>query len=121
MSKRKPSEEEFKMLDAMFSPNPEAWDDWVRSQGYEPDPDLPMCLAGVPKSEWVENSKVIPTPGIQAYLDSGDVLTHHTIEMMEDALDRAYQTGPEWGITGHRSGDEDEQTLVLEYFWLVRM
>ena len=117
-AKRHPSDTEFAMLDAMFSDNPEAWDNWVRSQGYQPDPDLPVCLASIPPDQWVNNSKVLPTPGVQAYLDSGDTLTDHAIDSMELALERDYRTVAPWYITSARKGREADGNLTVEYFYL---
>ena len=106
------------MLDALFSPDPDAWDNWARSQGFEPDPDLPVCLANVPREEWVELSKVLPSPAIQRYLDSGDTLTNKTIGCMEMAIERDYGVAPPWYIDCERSGREDDGDLAVDCFRL---
>lgn len=118
--KRHPSPEEFTMLAAMFNPDPAEWDNWVRSQGLEPVPDLPECLANTPSHLWQDNTKVMPTPGIQRYLDSGDVLNQFTIDQMELALENAYQVTDPWYITSFSSGSEEEGNLALDYFYLCR-
>jgi hypothetical protein len=118
--KREPSEAEFAMLDAMFSKNPAAWDDWVRSQGYEPDQDLPVCLANIPPAEWQDLSKVIPTPGVQAYLNTGDLLTNHTLDMMELALERDYAVTEPWFIDCERTGRQEDETLQVTCFRLCK-
>ncbi len=119
-AKRQPSDAEFAMLDAAFSKNPEDWDNWVRAQGFQPDPDLPVCLAGISPEQWIQHCKVLPTPGVQAYLDSGDTLTNHAIDMMELALERDYGVSEPWTIVSIRNGREADDTLAVEYFYLIR-
>jgi len=116
--KRHPTPEEFTMLDAMFNTDPEAWNNWLVSQGHEPFLDLPECLALIPKSEWSVNTKILPTPGIQKYLDSGDALTYHTIEMMELAMERDYQVEDPWFIIATVPFCKEGEAPVVEYFYL---
>lgn len=87
------------MLDAMFSEDPAAWNEWLMSQGHEPFLDLPECLALIPKDQWVDGTKVVTPPGVQKYLDTGDILSPHTIEMMELAIEKAYGVEAPWYIT----------------------
>jgi hypothetical protein len=119
-AKRHPTEEEFGMLDAMSSKDPEAWNNWVRAQGFEPDPDLPVCLSAIPPEQWVCDCKVLPTPGIQRYLESGDPITEHTTNMMELSLERDYNVQRPWYITSVSRRHFPEKTVTLEYFYLTR-
>ncbi len=68
-AKRTPSESELAMLDAMS--DPDAWNAWVKSQGFRPDPDLPVCLATVPQDQWEDNVKVMTTPATLSTLRRG--------------------------------------------------
>jgi hypothetical protein len=118
--KRIPSPDELAMLEAMANPDPAAWDSWVKSQGLQPDPDLPVCLATIPPDQWIENSKVLPTPAIARYLESDDTLTDHTIDMMELAIEKAYQVSEPWCIVSIRDGAEGQGNLAVRYFYLLR-
>ena len=106
------------MLDAMFSMDPAKWNDWLASQGHEPFDDRPACLALIPKNEWMENTKVVTLPAIQKYLDSDDILTDHTIDMMELATEKAYGVTEPWYVTSIREGTEEEGDLSVKYFYL---
>ena len=108
------------MIAAVFSTDPKAWDEWSRKMGFQPNPDLPICLANLPPEEWIENCKVLPPPAIQRYLDSDDTLTTHTIDMMELAMERDYKLLPPWCITSIRSGTEEDENLAVEYFYLLK-
>lgn len=116
--KRIPTDNELAMLDAMT--DTDAWNAWVRSQGYKPDPDLPVCLANVPRNQWEDNVKVLATPAVQRYLDSDDTLTNHIIDMMELAMEKAYQVTAPWCITSIRTGGERKGDLAVKYFYLLR-
>lgn len=120
--KREPTPEEFAMLDAMFSEDPQAWNEWLVSQGHEPFHDLPECLALIPKDEWMENTKVVTPPAVQKYLDTGDILTPHTIQMMELAIEKAYGVEAPWYITSAVPyyNPEKGEHPVVEYFYLGR-
>jgi hypothetical protein len=118
--KRNPSEEEFAMLDAMFSLDPDVWNAWLVSQGHEPFLDLPECLALIPKDQWSVNTKILPTPGVQKYLDTGDTLTYHTIEMMERAMERDYQVEAPWYIMATVPFCKEGDDPVVEDFRLGR-
>jgi hypothetical protein len=113
-----PSEAEFTMLDAMFSKDPNDWDNWARANGFEPDQDLPICLASIPQDQWIVNSKVIPNPAVQRYLESGDTLTNHAIDMMEIAIEKAFGVDEPWYVTSTRRGREQDGSLAVEYFYL---
>jgi hypothetical protein len=118
--KRMPSEAEFTMLEAMFSTDPQGWNQWLVSQGHEPFLDLPECIALIPKDEWVDGTKVVTPPAVQKYLDTGDTLTPHTIEMMELAIEKAYGVEAPWYITSAVPyyNPEKGETPVVEYFRL---
>ena len=118
--KSTPSPESLAMIDAAFSSDPTDWDDWSRSQGVQPHPDLPVCLANLPPSDWVECCKVMPPPAIQQYLDSGDVLTQFTIDRMEDAMERDYKVADPWTISSDTTGSEADETLAVKYFLLLK-
>lgn len=118
--KRMPSEAEFRMLEAMFSTDPQAWNQWLVSQGHQPFLDLPEDLALIPKDEWVFGTKVVTPPTVQKYLDTGDKLTPHTIEMMELAIEKAYGVEAPWyitSVTSHFDAEKGESPKV-EYFYL---
>lgn len=117
--KRIPDQYELKMLNALFSPNPAAWDQWVKSQGIQPDQDLPICLANLPQDQWIPFSKVLPPPDIQRYIDSDDDLTNHTIDMMELAMERDYKVTEPWYINCERTGSEKDLTLAVTCFRLM--
>lgn len=106
------------LLNAIGNPDPAELEAWLASQGY-PSDDEPVCLAAIPPDQWVDNCKVLPTPAIQRYLASGDTLTNHTIDMMECALETAYQVTAPWCITSMRTGSEDEGNLNVDYFYLL--
>jgi hypothetical protein len=118
--KRQPTDEEFTMLEAMLCDDPAIWDAWLASQGHEPFLNLPICLAKIPPEEWLINTKIMTTPAIQKYLDSGDTLTPHTIEMMELAMESAYNVQAPWYITAvvPYFNSENGESPVMEYFYL---
>lgn len=118
--KRQPSEEELTILDTIFSEDPGAWNQWLASQGHDPFLDLPECLAMIPKDQWVNNTKVVTPPAVQKYLDTGDTLTPHMIEMMELAIERAYGVEAPWYITATTPyyNPEQGEAPEVEYFYL---
>ena len=70
----------------------------------------------------MENCKVVTPPAVQKYLDSGDILTPHTIEMMELAIEKAYGVEAPWYITSQVPyyDAENEESPTVEYFYLGR-
>lgn len=107
------------MLEAYFSHDAEKWNEWLASQGHEPFDDSPVCLANIPQEAWMENTNVLPTPAIQKYLDSGDVLTPHTIEMMELAMERDYGVKAPWYITSEVPYyNKETEAPVVQNFYL---
>lgn len=81
--------------------------------------DQPVDLTGVPTDAYLalQGSKILPPPGVQAYLDSGDDLANKTIDLMELAIERAFSIHPPWYITSMRSGTEGSN-LSVDYFYL---
>jgi hypothetical protein len=53
-------------------------------------------------------------------LASGDVLTDHTIDMMEIAIENAYQVTSPWYVTSMRDGSEESGDLQVRHFSLMR-
>lgn len=107
------------LLSAMLSDDPEAMVKWAADNGITLDPDVPVCLANVPPERWQDCCKVLPTPAIQRYLESGDTLTDHTIDMMELALEKAYGVTAPWYIDCAREGRQATNTLKVRYFSLI--
>lgn len=89
--------------------------------GPAPGEDQPVSLSGVPPDGLpaLQSAKIIPPPGVAAYLASGDELTHKTINLMELAIERAFAVPPPWFITSMRSGTEGNN-LAVDYFYLER-
>ena len=89
--------------------------------GVDADDD-PIDLNAVPRQKIHEYdlAKVLPSPAVARYLDSGDPLTHAAINKMELALEEHYNLAPPWFITSERSGAEDAGTLRVAYFYLSR-
>jgi len=57
---------------------------------------------------------------MQRYLDSEDELTGHTVNMMEEALERFYQVEEPWFLAAHCTGTEEAKNLKVEYFYIDR-
>lgn len=113
-------------------PNPDAEEILAALQSREPDAlsryftsicpgfkDEPLPLLGVPRSEWISGQKVPAPDAIARYLDSGDTLSNHTIDMMECAMETAYQVTEPWFVTSLRKGREEDGNLGVEYFYLL--
>ena len=81
----------------------------------------PQNLASIPQDQWMEGSDVIPPDAIQRYLDSDDILTDHTIDMMEEAMDKAFGCQPPWSICSFRNGSEADGNLSVQKFYLLRL
>lgn len=86
--------------------------------------DSPIDLSASPREEWplLVFSKVLPTPAIQRYLDSGDLFTHEAINKMELALETHYGIIEEddWYITSERKGKDADKNVVVSAFILMR-
>jgi hypothetical protein len=115
-----PSEVTISLIDALSNSDPEELEKWFLSQGFPAHPDDPVCLASFPTEAWVNNCKVLPTPAIQRYIESEDVLNNHTIDMMELALEKNYNVAAPWCITSMRSGSEENGDLAVDYFYLLK-
>lgn len=113
-----PNPDMLPLLDAIANPDPAELEAWLKSQGFPTD-DEPACLAAIPPHLWTDNRKVLPTPAILRYLDSDDTLTDHTIDMMEEALETAYQVTSPWCIVSIRDGSQEEGDLAVRYFYLL--
>jgi hypothetical protein len=114
-----PDPDTISLFDAISNPDPGELESWLKNHGFPTD-DEPVCLAAIHPDQWTDNCKVMPTPAIQRYIESGDILTDHTIDMMELALEKAYQTEAPWCIVSMRSGSEEAGTLNLDYFYLIK-
>jgi hypothetical protein len=110
--------DELAYLEAMMSPDPAALPAFFKAAGIEIAPDVPVSLHTIAKEEWTALTKVLPTPEMQRYLDSEDVLTQHTIEMMEGALETFYGVARPWAIIAETTGKEEEENLAVDHFYL---
>jgi hypothetical protein len=84
--------------------------------GHDPEEDLTM----VPRDQWQEGTKITPPAAILRYLQSGDRLTNHTLDMMEIAMEKAANVSSPWAIASLRRGKEEEGTLTVVHFELIR-
>lgn len=84
--------------------------------------DEEVDLSTKPQSQWSEfdGSKVAPTAAIRRYLATDDVLTTFAIDMMEEAIEKAYEVPAGWFITSMRDGSEEDGDLKVRYFHLMR-
>jgi hypothetical protein len=84
--------------------------------------DEEVDLSTKPQSQWSEfdGSKVAPTAAIRRYLATDDVLTNFAIDMMEEAIEKAYQVPAGWFITSMRDGFEEAGNLKVSYFYLMQ-
>lgn len=84
--------------------------------------DDEVDLSTKPHAQWAEfdGSKVLPTAAIRRYLATDDVLTTFSINMMEEAIETAYQVPAGWFITSKREGSEETGDLKVRYFYLMQ-
>jgi hypothetical protein len=54
------------------------------------------------------------------YLTSGDTLSDHTIDMMEEAMETSCGVESSWYITSIRTGSEENENLSVAHFSLHR-
>ena len=80
----------------------------------------PENIAAIPQDQWEDCTQVAPPPAIQRYLDSDDILTNHTIDMMELAMEKVFGVAAPWFITCIRDGSEDDGSLAVNRFILMR-
>jgi hypothetical protein len=64
----------------------------------------------------LQGSKVIPAPGVLAYLAGGDEITHAILDAAEEATEKHYQLPAGWFITSRRL----EDPLRLDYMYLEK-
>ncbi len=114
-----PDPDTLSLLNAISNPDPFELETWLKHHGF-PTGDEPVCLAAIPCEKWTEFCKVLPTPAVQRYIESGDVLTDHTIDMMELALEKSYHTEAPWCIVAMRNGAEKNGDLGVQYFYLIK-
>jgi hypothetical protein len=79
---------------------------------------VPEDISAVPQNQWVNGTQVIPPPAIERYLASGDILTDHTIDMMELAMEKAFGVKSPWYISSLRDGTEEDGNLSVSRFVL---
>ncbi|MES2923134.1 MAG: hypothetical protein V4819_16375, partial [Verrucomicrobiota bacterium] len=93
-----PNRDSEDFLTALQSREPDALSRYFASisPGFK---DEPLPVLGVPQSEWISGQKVPIPDAIARYLASGDTLSDHTINMMECAMETAYQVAEPWFIT----------------------
>lgn len=83
------------------------------------DSDEAIDLTGRTSPEDLEklrSSKVIPAPGVLAYLASGDEITHAILDAAEIATERHYQLPDGWYVTSARDADP----IRLRYLFLEK-
>lgn len=116
--KTPPNAESEELLAALQSREPDALKRFFATlcPGFK---DEPLPVLGVPREEWISGQKVAAPDAIARYLASGDTLTDHTIDMMECAMETAYQVTEPWFVTSLRKGREEDGTLGVEYFYLL--
>lgn len=110
--------DELAYLEAMMSPDPAALPAFFKAAGIEIPPDIPVSLHTIPKEKWTALTKVLPMPELQRYLDSDDILTPHTIEMMEGALEKFYGVNRPWAIIAETTGSEADENIAVDHFYL---
>jgi hypothetical protein len=86
--------------------------------GAGPGEDEEINLAAVDPATFDElrGSKVMPIPGVKLYLESGDDLTGQTCDLMEQAMETAYQVKPPFFITSMRGTKNGK--ITVDYFYL---
>lgn len=95
---------------------------FLRVLGIDPEAPAeltPEDLRAAPKSQWLQGAEVELTSAIRRYLDSGDHLTHHTLDMVELALETHYGAPPEWYVTSSRQGNEEDGNLRATSFFIM--
>ncbi len=90
--------------------------------GAGPGEDGEINLASVEPDAFdsLRGSKVMPIPGVKAYLATDDELTNESINLMEQAMEKAYHVQAPFFITSMRDGSEKKETLRVKYFYLDR-
>jgi hypothetical protein len=91
--------------------------------GLDPDEDFsdieaPEDISATPKDQWEDCTRVTPPPAIARYLASGDTLSDHAIDMMEEAMEKSFGVESPWYISSMRNGTEEDQNLSVNYFVL---
>lgn len=112
----------------MTHPKPTPPDEEMRALlitlGLDPDQDfesqMSIDISALPKERWEIGTKVTPPAAILRYLASGDILTRHTVEMMEVAIERAYGVEAPWYIDSTHSGSEEAEDLSVTGFFLMK-
>jgi hypothetical protein len=98
--------------------------DMLTTLGINPDEDFSDLqsedLSAIPKDQWYKCCEVTPPAAILRYLQSGDTLTHHTINMMEIAIEKTCGVDAPWYITSMRDGTEEDGNLSVRYFYLLK-
>lgn len=114
--------EDMAFIDAMATMSPtQAFNTLLADIGVGEPADEPVHVNAIPQDQWIDAMKIHPTPAIQQYLDSGDTLTHHTLEMMELAIERAYDIQPPWCVDCARTGHENDGTLRVLFFQIFNL
>lgn len=118
-SKRYPTNPtDLALLEAFMAPGTEALATFFAEHGVIFGMGDPVDLRSVSPEQWTPLTVVFPTPEMQRYLDSDDVLTDHTVEMMELALEKFYKVTAPWVICAECSGREAKGDLSVDYFYL---
>ena len=112
--------EDLALCEAFISGDFNAMEAFFLARGIEPGLGSPVDLRSVPPTDWEPLTKVFPTPDMQRYLDSEDVLTDHTIQMMELALERFYHIATPWLLIAECTGTQANGDLAVAYFYIDR-
>lgn len=91
--------------------------------GLDPDEDFsdieaPEDISAIPPAQWEDCTRITPPPAIVRYLASGDTLTNHTLDMMEEAMEKTFGVDFPWYISSLREGTEEDGNLSAKYFVL---
>ena len=124
--KRTPNPETASLLQALFHNDPAVWEQWKKQRGIPQTPDEETYLDMIPIDQWQDFTKIAPTPAIQKYLASGDVLTNFAIDQMEISMESAFGVTDPWFVNCERHGAQDEDAqeavgpLTVDCFRLLK-
>ena len=79
----------------------------------------PQDIPPIPREHWQDFTPLLPPAAIARYLASGDILTAHTIHMLEEAMESTYGVSDPWYVTASCEGTEEEENLTVTGFTLM--
>lgn len=80
----------------------------------------PQDITPIPREHWQDCTPLLPPAAIARYLASGDILTAHTIDMLVQAMERAYGVSDPWFVDARCEGTVEDETLTVTGFTLLR-